>query len=360
MKGTGNIKYVLTSSYTKDGLVSFIPDLVSGLRHIFILKGAAGTGKTTFIRMIGEFMTQKGYDVEYWVSAADALNPEGALFPQLETAIINGSLPGVIDPEYPGVTGHSIYLGEYLDASLVKDYGTAIITHVDEWIKQNLQAVAALNAAARIKSEIESATAGHVNLHRLNNMIDELFARATVPEPSERHFFASAITAAGYISYVKELSAGCRKRYILKGSPGSGQSMVIQKIANKARAQGHRIEYYHSGLEANGLVMIILPELNVAIIDAGRVPMVTRPWDTVIDLRDYLDACDGEEAWEKTSQMNRQYEELLCQAQMELEIGQLHIKALKRIYSSRMDFNRIQEKITEVEHSLLGDVGPAL
>ena len=71
----GKVRYVLTSSNTSQGFHTFLPELLQGVLKIFVLKGAPGSGKSTFMRLLGESFSEQGYEVELWVSAADPVSP---------------------------------------------------------------------------------------------------------------------------------------------------------------------------------------------------------------------------------------------------------------------------------------------
>ena len=128
----GKVRYVLTSSNTSHGFRTFLPELLQGVAKVFVLKGAPGTGKSTFIRLLGESFSDQGYEVEFWVSADDPVSPEGVFIPQLKAAVVNGSLSSPIDPSYPGVTRDIIYLGDYWDKNILQDYSQEIINLYEE------------------------------------------------------------------------------------------------------------------------------------------------------------------------------------------------------------------------------------
>ena len=119
MGNRGNTRYGFVSSFTNLGFKTFIPDLVVGIKKVFILKGAPGTGKSTFIRLVGEALSEQGYDIEYWVSSLDPVRPDGVYSPQLDTAVINGSLSIPVDPQYPQVRDIMINLSEYSEGIAV-------------------------------------------------------------------------------------------------------------------------------------------------------------------------------------------------------------------------------------------------
>lgn len=351
----GKIKYVLSSTFTEQGFVSCLPDLLVGLQRVYILKGAAGTGKATFIRLLGEELSERGYNVEYWISAADAVNPEGVYIPQLDTAVVNGSGSAALEPRYPHVTGYLLYLGDYLEQNAIKQQAMQIINHIDRWEEKHKEAVLHLQAAAQAKAVIKKGNASHLNMQKLYSLADEVYSAATRPLPREKHYFASAMTANGYINYVAEISADCRQRFVLTGPAGSGKSTILAEIARMALSQGHSIECYHSGLEAESLLMIIFPAFRTAVIDAGGLQLAAKAGDKVISTESILDDFDAKQATEIYSAVKRNYEALLGKAQEELEQARQELKALKRFYAGKMDFQALDKRRLQLLEEILTD-----
>mgnify|MGYP003734926129 CR=1 FL=1 len=227
----GKIKYMLTSTFTDQGYVSRLPELLMGISRVYILKGAAGTGKATFIRLLGESMSALGYEMEYWISAADAVNPEGVYFPQLDIAVVNGSSPVCLEPRYPHINGDIINLSDHLNTALIKEHAQEIIKRIDQWEQLNRQAEKHLLAAAQTKQEMKKPAVAHLNMKQLCSLVERVYSEVTRPRNGERHFFASAMTADGYVDYVEAISSDCRQRFILTGPAGSGKSTICAVTA---------------------------------------------------------------------------------------------------------------------------------
>lgn len=348
MNDRGITRYVFASSYTSQGFYSFIPQLVHGLHKVYILKGAPGSGKSTFIRMLGEVMSQQGYDVEFWVSSMDPITPDGVYIPQLDAAVINGSLPQPIDPSYPGVRESIINLGEYWDSAVVRQNCRAIIEQVDRIVNYRMETIKLLQEAAWVKEEIRKTNAARLNLKKIEALVQNLSIEIMEDRPGEKHYFAGVLTQDGLVDYVEEISASCKKRYIFKGPTGSGKSAVIRELVREARQRGYFIEYYHCGLEVDYPVMVVIRNLQLALIEAGHADIAAGQGDTVIDMAGCFDSYDAEEAAVKTSEAWRRYESLILQAQQGLaNIGQ-STREIKKMYTSAMDFERLDRKRQEI------------
>lgn len=355
MNKSGEIRYVLTSSNTKQGFHTFIPDLIQGLRKIYILKGAAGSGKSTFIRLLGESLSEKGYEIEFWISALDPVSPDGVYIPRLGTAVINGSLPQPIDPRYPGATGHIIYLGDYRNGKDLNTKTREIIDLIDRQEEQNAKAFEVLRTASQAREEVKKVARDSLSMANIRKLIEELASELLREQPGERHYFASAVTADGMVNYIDEISYECKRRYILTGPSGSGKSLVITELARMAREKGYFLEYYHCGFDLESIVMVIIRNLQLALIDGGNMDLSIKPWDIVIDMVGYLENYDAEAAAIKCSEAYRNYESLLLEAEVKLENAHATLKELKKIFTPFMDFEQLDRKRQEVLEDIINN-----
>lgn len=352
MNNRGNIGYVFASSNTSQGFYTFIPDLIADLKQVYILKGATGSGKSTFIRLLGESISEQGYEVEFWISAADGLSPDGVFIPQLKAAIVNGSLPQPIDPGYPAGREVIINLGEYGNKGTIDFNSREIAQLVEEFKRYSDQAGRSLRNASRVKKNIKKVVSGHLNIEKLDKLVQELSAEIMENRDREKHYFASAVTAEGMINYVDGISSDCSKRYIFRGPSGSGKSTIINEIAARARQRGYMLEFYHCGLETEDIVMVIIRNLQLALVDANHVEVAAKPWDIIIDMTTCLDNYDQDTVNAQTSEFHRNFEALMLQAQEELEQAGDAVKEIKKIYAAVMDFERLDQKREEIREEI--------
>lgn len=333
----GLIRYVFASSHTAAGYHSFIPELIRDLEQVYILKGAPGSGRSTFIRLVGEVMSEQGLEVEFWISALDSITPDGVYIPQLELAVINGSLPTGIDPRYPGVREHLINLGGYWDQAVIDSQRQKIIELVDniELARQNADKL--LQELGRLKAEQRRINSRHMSIEKLTQLVEQLGSEIIARRSGEKHYFAGVLTIDGWVDYVHELSHNCQKRYILKGPSGSGKSMVIAELARLIKDNGYFLEYYHCGLEIESLVMVIIRNLQIALIEGGSAEIPLKPWDVVIDLSLYMQDFD-DDCRQESGTNSRDLENLLFAARQQLEKSSISQQELKKIYAGAMDF----------------------
>jgi hypothetical protein len=298
-------------------------------------------------------MSQQGYDVEFWVSALEPVTPDGVYIAHFNAAVINGSLPHPTDPQYPGVREIIINLGEYWDQAIIEQRQTQIVEQIDQADKFHNQVCKILEEASQVKEEIRIANASHLNMEKLEQLIRKISLDIMENRPGEKHYFAGVITADGLVDYINELSGDCKKRYIFKGPSGSGKSAVIRELARDAKQRGYFLEYYHCGLEVEYLVMVVIRNLQLALIEVDLVEVALKPGDIVVDMTLYLDSYNADQIAVQSSEAHRRFEALLLQAQQVMENSHQANREIKKLYASAMDFERLDSKRQEIAEEIL-------
>ncbi|MNV32257.1 hypothetical protein D3C71_1235880 [compost metagenome] len=155
------------------------------------------------------------------------------------------------------------------------------------------------------------------------------------------------------MDFVPNLTSGL-KRYLVKGRAGSGKSTLLKKIA----AEGIK-----RGFDPNSLDMIIVRELGFAIFDstAPHEYYPDRATDEIVDMysRCILPGTD-EEYSEAIAGIKERYSSTMKQSTQHLTDAKVFLVALKQIYTSTLNFDRVDqiksqilEEINEIVESPL-------
>ncbi len=109
-----NSRSYFAAANTEKGFCSLFGEIFAPeeLSRLYIIKGGPGTGKSTFMRGVGEEAEERGFDVEYYYCSADTGSLDGVKIPALGVAVIDGTPPHACEPRYPGACEKIINLGE--------------------------------------------------------------------------------------------------------------------------------------------------------------------------------------------------------------------------------------------------------
>ncbi|HOQ37011.1 MAG TPA: PRK06851 family protein [Acetivibrio sp.] len=171
-----------------------------------------------------------------------------------------------------------------------------------------------------------------------------------------REMFPGGNTSQGFFSYYDHILPQERasKIFCIKGGPGVGKSTFMRKIGCEMLNMGYDVEFMHCSSDNNSLDGVVIPAINVALLD-GTAPHVVDPKnpgavDEIINLGDF---------WEE-EEIRKNKEEIL---NANKEVGRTFRRAyryLKAAYSIYQDNEEIVEsccvdkaKINEVSEKLM-------
>ncbi|KNZ68431.1 hypothetical protein Tfer_3008 [Thermincola ferriacetica] len=286
MSRGGSIKRVFPGGNTAQGFYSFYDSVLQDMDRIFIIKGGPGTGKSSLMRRIGLALADRGYNVELLCCSSDNDSLDGIVVSDLKLAMVDGTAPHIVDPKNPGAVDQIINLGEFWDEEMLRQNKEAIIKCGQEVWECFREAYKCLKEAKTIHDEWEDYYAEGMDYTKANqvanSIINEIFSR----QPVTRHMFASAITPEGLVNYIDNITEGISTRYIIKGQPGTGKSTLLKKIAQAAADRGYNVDIYHCSLDPESLDMVVIPEINIAVINSMPPHTVepTRDGDRIIDM----------------------------------------------------------------------------
>lgn len=100
---------------TADGLVHFYDQIIDmyNLKKLYIIKGASGGGKSTFIRNFATSF-KPDYCITWLFCSGDPKSLDGAIIEDIGLAIIDGTKPHAIETKYPGLIDEIVDLGNFL------------------------------------------------------------------------------------------------------------------------------------------------------------------------------------------------------------------------------------------------------
>jgi hypothetical protein len=332
-------RYLLTSSNTFQGYATFIPELLKGLSKLYIVQGSPGTGKATLIRGSGMKLLEKGYEVEFWLSALDPSSFDGWHLPLQRVAMVNGSLP-IFDEDIhvPGI--QTIDLDVFLTGPHDRraEEVQQLQLRVDQ---QKARAAEYFQQAAARQEQMEQHGQSFLQQDRLTELCRGLLLEINRQRVMEQHYFATVLTPEGMINYYDEISRNCKRRYVLTG-PRAAERLVLKELAQEMKKRGLALEYYHSGMDKDQLMMLMLPELRLAVTAALNTAVRRRPGDVVVSLNELFPP-EAVAAEPRIVQEERAFQAQIMQAVQGLGEWIATQQEIEHIYTSQMDFTGIDQ-----------------
>ncbi len=361
----GNARHYFPGNNTPGGFFSYYHYILDQkeARQIWCLKGGPGTGKSSFMRKIGDAMLEEGYNVDFLHCSSDSNSLDGILMRDLGVAMVDGTAPHVIDPKNPGAVDTIINLGDFWDEKGIRDSRKQILE-----INERIGTI-----FAHVYHYLRAAESMYDNIARINSkglspsviygvatdiIGGEMGHDAGGPHMGRlRKFFASAVTPEGLISFLPEIIHGYKKVYVLKSEIGAGTEEIIARVMEAALDRGYDVEGFYCPLKPESkLEHLLIPQLSLAVVtsnpyhDPGNGGRMKE--EIEIDLREKSGSTNESFEKEILQDSGRRMEELLEQAVHCLGNAKKEHDLLEACYIPNMNFEGIEALRREIEEQI--------
>lgn len=364
--GRGNIRKLFPGSNSAYGFVSYY-DQIACLQanRIIIFKGGPGVGKSSLMKKIGKELFEQGYNLEYHYCSSDNESLDALYIPEKKVALMDGTAPHVVDPKYPGAVEEIVNLGEYWDASKIREQRKEIIRLQEEISRSFQQAYRMLAAAKHYRDA--AADCFPVPDDAVVSSLAEKLAEKIVAKKKKpfafvnntRRLFASAITPSGPVNFLSTLVDRLCCVNILNGENKSVTRRVISKILNIALECGFSVEVFPCALDPQYIDHLIIPELDTAFINSiwPHRYLEPEPNCRVMDL-DQLIPPAGKTSFtralmEEQNALQRSYQSAFHKAVFFLSRAKLLHDELEKLYIPHMQFEKINVLQKQILESIL-------
>ena len=252
--------------------------------NLYILNGKSKYLKDRILKNIEKYTSERGKAVESAVSPFNISQLDGVILRAEKTAILDGACISKLDRVIPVETD------DFISSKKVEQYKK----RQEELSKKAQEALlglySAYSAAKVIHDEWERLYIENIDFERLNNF-EEGLLESMITEKSPELFaytlrrFFGASTPDGSVNYIDNLTEGLKKRYFIKGRPGTSKSTFMKKLAKKAQDYGYTCHIYYCSFDKNSLDMVVVPELSFCVFDATAPHELfpTRTNDEILD-----------------------------------------------------------------------------
>lgn len=266
------VKNVYSGGNTCLGFYHFYDTMAAKtVERKIILKGGPGTGKSSFIKSVGEHFAA-GHNLEYHWCSSDPRSLDGLVINDGQICLVDGTRPHIIDPRYPGAIDEIINLGQFWDRKRLADNRREIISITDQignffklaYLRLQESNIARQEMQFYVNEAIHWPSAAK-NILALCE--DFMAAGKTDPLGTSRHLFAAAITPAGVVTQIDSLIKSDYTIFAVSGNPGSGIQRLFSFVEEQIELNLFQAEIYHNPFNPHEIDLILLPESKAALID---------------------------------------------------------------------------------------------
>jgi len=349
----GHIKKLLPGGNTSVGFYSYFQYIIDSkeARKIYYIKGGSGVGKSYMMKKIGYELIENGIDVEFHHCSAEPDSIDALVIPSIKVVLVDGTSPHMDDPRYPGVTGVTVNLGEFINEEELRKSKDHIISAVETNKNIYIRIYKYLAAAKIIHDDIEWIHGYAMDFNEVNKETDNLIEKYLMHIAAknrigkERHLFGSAYTLKGKIDFAETYIGMIEKIIYIEGEDGTGKSTLLERLMNTAVTKGYDVEVYHEPLVPQKIESICIPELNLAFTTNHKFAD-----DEKINLNQYMDQEKLRKYEEELAYSKEVFEQLLNHVYTNLYKTNAVHDEIEKYYLPHIDHegtNRIREKILE-------------
>ncbi|WP_353894063.1 PRK06851 family protein [Proteinivorax hydrogeniformans] len=353
------IKNVFPGGNTSEGFYSFYEEVLSKLDRLFILKGGPGTGKSSLIKKVAKHFLERGQSITFLHCSSDTESVDGVIINELSLGVVDGTAPHVVDPTLPGIKDEIINLGEFWDRNLLLEDKEEITR-----LKQNIKtyfstAYKELKYATIAQNKMKKIYVPHIDNAKVEEIKDKLISMTLKDKESSKkkgrlsQSFAGAITPRGIVSFAGELTDNLSTRVLLLGKPGTNKSTIMESLADKATSLGYDVEAYHCALNPHKLDLVIIPQKQIAFVDASPPHKFVSKSSNDILVDMFALTVPKEIAQQNQKQilnLQRQVDKHILKATSNIKNAKENHAKMENFYIKAMDFDKMQEVFERIIH----------
>lgn len=274
MSQTGQIKHVFPASNTPHGFHSFFSHILpqEKANRLYCIKGGPGTGKSSFMKKIGNHAINQGLDVEFHHCSSDPNSLDGLVIPSLGVAILDGTAPHIVDPITPGAIDQVLNFGDFWNEDTLRENREAISECRKSYSSYFPKAYFYLSAAKEMYDSYIYTESQYVDLLAQRELEDSILKdiwNKVKPKSTlgtVRRLFGTSIGCDGVLDYLHTIIGNSKNIYFIKETFGCNSKNLMSRIADQAVRLGFSIECYHSPIDTDKIEDIIIPDLDIAIM----------------------------------------------------------------------------------------------
>ncbi len=351
----GTITHYMGKSYTGQGVKSFYKEIIQEAKKVYFLKGPLSSRLTEILKEVSYQAIRRGNDVEWFYDPLDEDTLEAVYVGETKTLYLQTD---TIDPSYYGAGHEWVPYYEAYNTEKLRDIGPVLkekqLTN-NTWLSKGMQA---LSRAKLIHDDWENINLPAMNWDGIDGLLKELQKNCIGNIQLQKngkttHRLMGSLTPFGAKDTFPSISKNLKSRLFIKGIPGSGKSSFLKKFADEAKNHGLDVRMIWCGLDANSVDGVVVPELQLSIIDATH-PHVYEPEREGDEIVNFFSCIDESKIDEQG------LSEIKAAYTTEMELAQDYIctyaseqKLIKALYDSAID----EEKWREVYDKMIQTIG---
>ena len=181
------------------GFISRFEDIFfsDDVKRRYIIKGGAGTGKSTLLKKLAGEAEKRGHDVELYFCSSDASSLDGVIIRDMGVCALDATAPHSYDTKYVGCVDTLIDVTRFLNAEALFEKTDKIKALKEESALHFKSAYKSLKAAGTLIEELYESGREHIDEKALSRTAQRLTNTSKRTERILNTRLASAFNARG-------------------------------------------------------------------------------------------------------------------------------------------------------------------
>lgn len=312
----------------------------------YILKGGAGTGKSSLMKRIAREFENDERVVRFYCSS-DPSSLDAVVLEDSGVIIVDGTSPHVFDPVYPGCCQRIIDLGEFWDDEKLKKNKDEIIRVTDKNKSLLARVKRHTVALSNICSDTYFCALDHVDRDRLNGFADGFIKKLLSEKEggSGRRDIRqlTALTEHGCMTQLETLES-YNDVYTVCDEHYACAHLFIEAAAKEAVSRGYNVIICPSHAFNNDIFEhLLIPETGTALISSTPLTKLDPENAKSLDLNSFYDESKLTGSMQRLKQNSLTSEGLLSEIFETIKKAKAVHDEIEKYYIESMDYDGINE-----------------
>lgn len=235
--------------------------------QLLILKGGAGSGKSSLMKRVLSFAREKGHEVEIIPCASDPYSLDAVIDHTQRFAIMDGTSPHVLDPSLAGVRDHIMYTGELWDIRKLRHKKEQTELLSEKISDLHKSATAYIKSAAALLGENMSYAKRFIDKEKASSLAEKIMKEAfTASTGKIRTRLLSAVSVGETVLFDKTPFSLSDKVYVLCDKWGAAADYILKKIFLAAKEKNQEVIYCPCSVMPEKCDHLIFPKSHISIV----------------------------------------------------------------------------------------------
>ena len=324
---------------TGDGFISFYDGIFceEKLAGLYIIKGGPGTGKSTFMRKLGNAALDRGYSCEHYICGSDGNSLDGIIISNesVKVGVIDGTPPHPREFRSPGASGDILNFGMFWNSNGLRE----VRDEIDELNREKSSAFETayryLGAAKKIERHIGELTRSIYLENKAYRVAEKLVLTAgTKGEVSHKQLKSCTMNGVAELLPV-EIS----EQIYLTGNDETAK-LFLCDVIKAVRKNSISAHISRSIIDFSMPDSVYFPESKVYV----RIGTPDDPNEKTINMRRFIDNDVLRSCRQKLRFGKKCRDSLICGAVKSLDMAKEYHFALEEIYIKHMDYEALEDQ----------------